>query len=168
MAELAKTCFPPVVDAHTRLLILGSLPGDVSLQAAQYYAHPRNQFWRLLEQVLQQPLIALPYAQRLCCLQARGIGLWDVVAQAQRQGSLDTAIRAASHNDLTTLCMGLPQLQALAFNGATAARIGSKQLQGEASLLQLLTLPSSSPAHTMPFEQKLIQWLPLRSVLMPG
>lgn len=168
MTDVAKTCFPPVVDAHTRLLILGSLPGDASLQAAQYYAHPRNQFWRLLEQVLQQPLIALPYAQRLACLQARGVGLWDVVAQAQRQGSLDTAIRAASHNDLSTLCMGLPQLQALAFNGATAARIGSKQLHGQAALLQCLTLPSSSPAHTMPFAQKLEKWLPLRSVLMPG
>ncbi|NWK79933.1 DNA-deoxyinosine glycosylase [Aquitalea sp. LB_tupeE] len=167
MTELAKTCFPPVVDARTRLLILGSLPGDASLQAAQYYAHPRNQFWRLLEQVLQQPLMALPYAQRLACLQARGVGLWDVVAQAQRQGSLDTAIRAASHNDLTTLCKDLPQLQALAFNGATAARIGSKQLLGDASLLRLLTLPSSSPAHTMPFEQKLTQWLQLRHVLLP-
>ena len=165
MPEQAKCCFPPVVDAHTRVLILGSLPGDASLQAAQYYAHPRNQFWRLLEQVLQQPLLELPYPQRLGCLQEQGIGLWDVVAQAQRPGSLDADIRAASHNDLTALCASLPQLQALAFNGATAARIGLKQVHGHARLLQVLTLPSSSPAHTMSFAQKLEQWLPLRHVL---
>jgi G:T/U-mismatch repair DNA glycosylase len=68
----------------------------------------------------------------LTCLQAHGVGLWDVVAQAQRRGSLDTAIRAASHNDLTTLCMSLPQLRALALM-AQPARIGSKQLHGAAS-----------------------------------
>ncbi|BBF85577.1 G:T/U mismatch-specific uracil/thymine DNA-glycosylase [Aquitalea magnusonii] len=165
MSDSAKSCFPAVVNPQTRLLILGSLPGDASLQAAQYYAHPRNQFWRLLGEVLGLDLPAMPYLQRLSAMQAQGVGLWDVVAEAQRRGSLDTAIRAASANDLTALCHGLPRLQAVAFNGATAAGIGRRQLAGLAGRLQLFNLPSSSPAHTMAYASKLAQWLPLREAL---
>lgn len=165
MPDIAKSCFPPVVDAHTRLLILGSLPGDASLQAAQYYAHPRNQFWRLLGEVAGQNLAVLPYAQRLSAMQSHGIGLWDVVAEARRKGSLDTAIRAASANDLTTLCAGLPGLQVIAFNGATAAGIGRRQLLALAGRLQLLDLPSSSPAYTMAYASKLAQWMQLAALL---
>lgn len=165
MPDVAKTCFSPVVDAHTRLLILGSLPGDASLQAAQYYAHPRNQFWRLLGEVTGQNLAVLPYAQRLSAMQLHGIGLWDVVAEARRKGSLDTAIRAASANDLTTLCAGLPGLQVIAFNGATAAGIGRRQLLALAGRLQLLDLPSSSPAYTMAYASKLAQWMQLATLL---
>lgn len=168
MSDIAKSCFPPVVDPHTRLLILGSLPGDASLQAAQYYAHPRNQFWRLLGEVTGQDLAAMPYAQRLLAMRAEGVGLWDVVAEARRKGSLDTDIRAASANDLTTLCAGLPGLRAIAFNGATAAGIGRRQLAGLAGQLQLIDLPSSSPAHTMAYASKLAQWLSLREVLSPA
>lgn len=165
MSDIAKSCFPPVVDQYTRLLILGSLPGDASLQAAQYYAHPRNQFWHLLSAVTGQDLAALPYAQRLSAMQSHGVGLWDVVAEARRKGSLDTAIRAASANDLATLCAGLPCLQAIAFNGATAAGIGRRQLSDLIGQLQLIDLPSSSPAHTMAYASKLTQWIKLASLL---
>jgi len=165
MSAAAKSCFPPLVDQHTRLLILGSLPGDASLQAAQYYAHPRNQFWRLLGEVLQQELTTLDYAARLTALQAHGVGLWDVVAQAQRKGSLDSAIRDASPNDLATLCARLPALRAIAFNGASAAAIGRKQLGALLANLTLFDLPSSSPAYTLNYAAKLAQWLPVASCL---
>ena len=104
---MLKRAFDPVVDANTRLLILGSLPGDASLKAGQYYGHPRNAFWPLVGEVIGHPdLKAQPYEARLDLLRAHGIGLWDVIAQATRVGSLDTAIRMPTHADLKTLKIG--------------------------------------------------------------
>src|SRR5688572_7989456 len=99
----AKSCLPPVVDQCTRLLILGSLPGDASLAAERYYAHPQNQFWRLLGGALGEPLAKLAYPARLERLAARGVGLWDVVASAVRPGSLDGALRSVAANPLREL-----------------------------------------------------------------
>jgi len=158
----AKRCFPPVVNDTTRLLILGSLPGDASLAVARYYAHPRNQFWRLLEMVLGIALVDCDYDERLQRLLARGVGLWDVVGQAARRGSLDTALRDIAYNDLAELVGRLPALQAVAFNGQTAAR-GQRQLLGWHG--DLVVLPSSSPAHTMAFETKLSEWRALAHYL---
>ena len=164
MAEDApKTCFPPVVNAATRVLILGSLPGEASLQAAQYYAHPRNQFWLLLGAILDEDLVALDYPSRLQCLLAHHVGLWDVIAEARRQGSLDAAIREQRHNDLQALVMALPQLRAIGFNGATAYRAADSIQQDG---LIKLALPSSSPAYTLPFAQKLARWQSLRPYLV--
>ncbi|NNM76197.1 DNA-deoxyinosine glycosylase [Sphingomonas sp. ID1715] len=150
--------FPPVVDEQTRILVLGSLPGARSLAAARYYAHPRNQFWRLLGDVLGLPLPALDYEQRLQSLLSRGVGLWDVVADAERQGSLDTAIKDARPNDLQQLVGSLPQLRTIGFNGGTAARIGTAALGQWANRIRLMPLPSSSPAHAIPYERKLERW----------
>lgn len=141
-----KRAFDPVVDAQTRLLILGSLPGDASLGAGQYYAHPRNAFWRLVGEAVGRDLAALPYPDRLEALKAARVGLWDVIAGAERRGSLDADIRKAETADLRQLIDGLPDLRAVAFNGATAARIGRKSLAGIEGL-RLIDLPSSSPAH---------------------
>src|SRR3546814_883544 len=82
--------FPPVADARTRVLILGSLPGRASLAAGEYYANPGNGFWRLLGAAVGTELAALPYAARLEALLAHGVGLWDVIAHAERAGSLDS------------------------------------------------------------------------------
>ena len=153
---MRKAAFPPVVDAHTRLLILGSLPGDASLKAAQYYAHPQNAFWRLTGGIIGIDLPALPYAARLEALKVAGVGLWDVIAGAERQGSLDGAIRNAEAADLRQLISGLPELRAVAFNGKTAARIGRRSLSG--TTLTLIDLPSSSPAFTLPFADKAAAW----------
>ena len=79
-----KRAFDPVVDARTRLLILGSLPGDASLKAGQYYGHPQNGFWRLIGGVIGVDLVALPYPERLEALKGAGVGLWDVIAEAER------------------------------------------------------------------------------------
>lgn len=153
--EVLKRSFAPVVTAETRLLILGSLPGDASLLAGEYYAHPQNQFWRLLAAVSGCPLAELGYEQRLAAVTALGIGLWDVVAEAKRQGSLDTAIREARPNALLQLMATLPALQAVAFNGKTAAR-ALPALQHLP--LDFHVLPSSSPAHTLAFSKKLAEW----------
>ncbi len=155
-----KRCFDPVVDATTRVLILGSLPGDASLAANEYYAHPRNAFWRLLGDVLDEPLMALPYPQRLARLLERGVGLWDVIASADRQGSLDTALRDPQQNDLPALVAGLPALRAIAFNGATAARHGQRVLGPQrVGAPARVCLPSSSPAHAAKsYPAKLAEW----------
>jgi hypoxanthine-DNA glycosylase len=159
MAAEPKRSFPPVVDQNTRVLILGSLPGEASLAAGQYYAHPRNAFWRLLETVLDAPLVTLAYADRLATLQSRGVGLWDVVAEAERRGSLDAAILNPSSNDLLTLVETLPALQAVAFNGGTAAKLGSRLLAPISGRLVLITLPSSSAAHAaLSLQDKAAAW----------
>jgi len=98
-----KTGLPPVARPDARLFILGSLPGDASLAAAQYYAHPRNHFWRLLGSVIEEDLHALAYEQRLERLAEHRIGLWDVIGSAVRRGSLDQAIRLANHNRIEQL-----------------------------------------------------------------
>lgn len=149
--------FAPVVDARTRLLILGSLPGDASLKAAQYYAHPRNAFWPLIGGLLGEDLPALDYEARLARLKARGVGLWDVIASAERSGSLDAAIRSPEAADLVRLVDSLPHLRAVAFNGGLAARLG-RRILGEREGLSLVDLPSSSPAHAISLSAKAQSW----------
>ncbi len=163
MTRDRKTAFAPVVDADTQLLILGSLPGDASLAADQYYAHPRNDFWRLIGGVLARDLASLRYSDRLEALRAGGVGLWDVIADARRPGSLDAAIRNPRATDLIGLIATLPGLTAVAFNGATSARLGRKVIG--ASTLTLIDLPSSSPAHARPFAEKAEAWSVLKAML---
>ena len=158
--------FAPVVDAETRLLILGSLPGDASLKAAQYYAHPRNGFWPLVGGVLGEGLTALPYEARLRRLLARGVGLWDVIASAERSGSLDAAIRSPEAADLRSLVADLPALRAVAFNGGLSARLGRRILSGAAAV-ELIDLPSSSPAHAKSLSEKAKSWAILERFILP-
>ena len=158
-------CFSPVTRADTRLLVLGSLPGAVSLAEQRYYAHPQNQFWRLAGAVIERDLVPLDYRARLEALLDAGIGLWDTVAAATRKGSLDADIRLHEASDLAALARELPDLRAIAFNGATSARIGRRQLEGVAGLA-LIDLPSSSPAYaSLPFARKRDAWLALRAYL---
>ncbi|RJG57154.1 DNA-deoxyinosine glycosylase [Sphingobium terrigena] len=153
-----KFAFPPSVDASTRLLILGSLPGDVSIARQEYYAHRGNAFWALIGDVLGEALAGQPYPLRLARLQARGVGLWDVMASATRPGSLDSAISDADVRDLGGFIAALPALQAVAFNGKMAALHGRRQL-GDRDDLALIDLPSSSGAHaTVSRGQKVQAW----------
>ena len=144
-----KRSFPPVVDERTRVLLLGSLPGEASLARGQYYAHPRNQFWRLVGDVIGADLVPMGYQDRLQALLDAGVGLWDVVGSARRKGSLDAAIRDHSANALPDLAAALPELRAVGFNGGTSARLGMPAL-AQCGLI-LLPLPSSSPAYTLSF-----------------
>ncbi len=155
--DIIKVGLPPVAKADARLFILGSLPGDASLSARRYYAHPTNQFWRLLGQAIGMELQPLPYEERLHGLAQRRIGLWDVIASASRRGSLDQAIRSAQHNRLERLRHDYPELRALAFNGSTAAAAGRKLL-GPAEGLSIIELPSSSAANTRPLAEKAEAW----------
>jgi hypoxanthine-DNA glycosylase len=147
---------PPVIARGTRLVVLGSFPGTASLAVRQYYAHPRNQFWRLLSAIWAEDLAAMPYAQRLAALRAHGLGLWDVYASCLREGSLDSAIQAPDRNDLEGLRRRAPDLEAIAHNGGESAR----SLRITASLgLPVHRLPSTSPANaSWSFERKLEAW----------
>ena len=147
----------PIGAADAQLLILGSLPGEASLAAQRYYAHPTNQFWRLLGQAIGEELARLDYKARLERLAARGIALWDVVAEARRRGSLDGALRAATPNELSDFVASHPNLAAIAFNGRTAAAIGRRAL-GQRDGPIFLDLPSSSAALTRPFADKAAAW----------
>ena len=158
-------CFAPVTRPDCRILILGSLPGAASLAAERYYAHPQNQFWRLIGAVIDRDMVPLPYDARLAALVEAGIGLWDTVAAATRKGSLDADIRLHAASDLAALAATLPALKAVGFNGATAARIGRGQLADVAGPT-LIDLPSSSPAYaSMPFAAKREAWRALRAYL---
>ena len=153
-----KSGLPPIARLDARLFLLGSLPGDASLAAQRYYAHPTNQFWRLLGGAIGEELQPLDYQARLERLAERRIGLWDVIASASRSGSLDQAIRAAEHNQIEHLLHDFPDLRAIAFNGATAARIGRKLVGEPPPGITLLDLPSSSAANTRAFVEKAAAW----------
>ncbi|BBC74069.1 DNA-deoxyinosine glycosylase [Altererythrobacter sp. B11] len=140
-----KSAFAPVVAADTRVLLLGSLPGESSLAQGRYYAHPQNRFWHLVGRVIGADLPAMDYDDRLAALRAARIGLWDTVASATRSGSLDASMRDIVPRPLAELTATLPELRAVGFNGRKAQDIGMKQLAG--SGLALIPLPSSSPAH---------------------
>lgn len=166
MPTVRHASFAPHVAADTRLLILGSLPGARSLAARQYYAHPTNQFWRLLGDVVARPLAAMPYAERLATLHAAKIGLWDVIRTAERRTSSDGDIRGAEAHDLADLVATLPDLGMIAFNGGKAATIGRRQLPDPGGIA-LVDLPSSSAAHTIGFAAKRDRWMRLRDALAP-
>ena len=160
-----KSGLPPIARSDARLFVLGSLPGDASLTAQRYYAHPTNQFWRLLGQVIGAELHSLSYERRLERLAERRVGLWDVIASATRRGSLDQSIRLAEHNRIQHLFQDFPDLRAVAFNGATAATIGRKLIGEPPPGIALIDLPSSSAANTRPLEEKAAQWLALGEFL---
>ena len=156
--------FAPVARPDARALVLGSLPGQVSLCEQQYYAQPRNDFWKILG-VLVGASPERPYADRLEALKAHRIALWDVCASARRPGSLDASIRHATvvANDFATFFRTHPKIGLICFNGRKAADLYRRfVLPGLPKPLQAIrceVLPSTSPAHAaMRFEQKLAQW----------
>lgn len=147
---------PPIADANTRLIVLGSFPGVASLRAQQYYGHPQNAFWRILGTLWQRPLQQSSYAVRVAALREHGLGVWDVYASCEREGSLDVDIRDATLNDLAGLQMLCPQLQAVAHNGGESFR----HARHTRTLgLPVYRLPSTSPANAgWSFERKLAAW----------
>lgn len=160
------TGLPPLIDAHARVLILGSFPSAASLAARQYYAHKQNQFWKILGALLGQPLFERDYAAKQAAVQAAGIAIWDVYASCERAGSLDSAIRNGQPNDFAQLqksaLTGRHILPRVCFNGQAAGRF-APQLQ--ALGFETLVLPSTSPANaTWSFERKLAAWRETLSV----
>jgi hypoxanthine-DNA glycosylase len=153
---------PPVVDAGTRVLVLGSFPGVASLAARQYYAHPRNHFWPIMAALTGEPLDGLPYRDRLARLSAAGIGLWDVIVACRRAGSSDQAIHDAERGQVRRVKRVTRALRVVAFNGGTAARA---EPDWRAAGYATLCLPSTSPAYTRPFAEKLAAWRALAAWL---
>ena len=148
--------FGPIVDANTRVVVLGSFPGVASLQASQYYGHPRNHFWPLLGVLWGIDLKNASYPQRLAAARAHNLGLWDVYAACRREGSLDSAIEAPQLNDLASLTRIAPGLRAIIHNGGESARA----MRVTSALgVPVLRLPSTSPANaSWSFEKKLAAW----------
>ena len=157
--------FAAVARTDARTLVLGSMPGAASLAAAQYYAHPQNQFWPIMEAICGAGR-ALPYVLRLARLAEGHIALWDVLQSCVRPGSLDSAIEASSAepNDIPALLRSHPGIARICCNGGTAHRellrhFGSV-LQRDFARVAIVKLPSTSPAHAgMRLAQKLSAWV---------
>lgn len=162
MNHILKTAFPPAIMPTARILILGTMPGEESLNRQEYYANPRNQFWRIMQILFNiQPNAAYP--ARLAALQEHQIALWDVLHSCERVGSLDSAIKNAIPNDFSGLFANHPELRVIAFNGKKAAEWFERWVDADTSGLQKLILPSTSPAAAMAFEKKVAAWFALRA-----
>ena len=165
VADRPSSGFPPIEPEQARVLILGSLPGDASIRVQQYYAHPRNAFWPIM-QVLAGATGT--YEERCRQLVAKRIAVWDVLQQSVRPGSLDSAIRTdtARPNDFAGFLSRHPRLGLIAFNGRKAEELFLRLVDVDlAESLELAGLPSTSPAHAaMSFETKLDRW---RGILVP-
>lgn len=150
--------FPPIVAPGARILILGNIPGVASLQAHQYYAHPRNAFWPITGELFGfDP--AAPYDDRVAALGAAGVAVWDVLRSCRRAGSLDSAVERESMlaNDFGVLFADHPTITQVYFNGAAAEK-NYRRLVDVDPAMRYCRLPSTSPAHTMRFHDKLAAW----------
>ncbi len=158
-----KRSFPAVVDQRAHTLILGSMPGDASLQAQQYYAYPHNAFWPIMRRLLRMPESA-GYDARLRALQAAGFALWDVLAECKREGSLDSSIEhaTAQANDIGGLLQAHRGITLVCLNGTTVQTLFRRHVAKVQTLparVQVVTLPSTSPANArMTTEAKYGAW----------
>jgi len=154
---MSKTAFKPIIDTDAEILILGSMPGEQSLRQQEYYANPRNAFWKIMADVFNQTKPLTGYQEKINLLKLNKIGLWDVFESCEREGSLDSNIKNGIVNDFDGLFKKHPKIQLVLFNGGTSYQSFKKQL----SMLQGIThqvMPSTSPAHTMPYIAKLAIW----------
>ncbi len=161
---MIKDGLNPVVDGNSRILILGTIPGDESLKTERYYSHAKNDFWVILSKIYVQP-IGSDYKERLEFLRRKGLALWDVLRQAERPGSLDSAIRNLEPNHFGALFEKYPELRTIAFNGTKAQKLYHRHVASQPriprDLLRTAVLPSTSPTpgrHVLPFEEKVAQW----------
>jgi TDG/mug DNA glycosylase family protein len=154
--------FPPVADDRARVLILGSMPGVLSLAENQYYAHPRNLFWPIMGSLFGAGR-DVAYEQRLRLLQDHRIALWDVLHSCQRDGSLDSDIQCEVANNFATFFNTYPQITHVFFNGGKAESSFRKHVRDVGQGLVMTRLPSTSPAHaSLSFEEKLAAWSQIR------
>ncbi len=161
------TSFEPIVDSATRVLVLGSMPGVKSLNDQKYYANPKNQFWKIIYCLFDVPL-EKDYAKRLRFLKEKGIGLWDVLDSCDRSGSLDSHIKNEKVNDFETLFKTYSNIKAVVFNGTKAYEAFRKNIGFDRfGSIAFRKLPSTSPAHTVPFDQKLKEWKTIAEYLFP-
>ena len=155
--------FPPIVDSHSRILILGSMPGVESLRKQQYYAHPRNQFWKIIFTLFEEPLEE-SFSKRIAFLKDRGIALWDVIAECFREGSLDSSIKEEKVNNFKDFFCQYPNIKYVFFNGVKAYETFRKQIGFDFPGLTFKKLPSTSPANAVKFEIKLQEWAEIKNI----
>jgi double-stranded uracil-DNA glycosylase len=152
--------FPPLSDPHARILILGTMPGEASLKIHQYYGHRRNQFWPIMASILGfDPLLS--YQQRVQALVNGGLALWDIVAECERQGSLDSAIEKEKPNKIRDLLLSHREIHTIVFNGGPAHRLFRRHFRdlADAGEYHMLIMPSTSPACARySFDKKLALW----------
>ena len=163
-----KHSLAPIVSPASQVLILGTLPGERSLAAGAYYAHPRNQFWPIMASLFGADPGGDP-AERATFVQRHRLALWDVLHSAERAGSLDSAIIRPEPNDFATFLAAYPAIRAIALNGTKARDLFDRQCWPDLApelqaRLSVHTLPSTSPAHTMAFERKLAAWSIVRDL----
>ena len=161
--------FPPIARPDARVLVLGSMPSVVSLAKRQYYGHPQNAFWPIMGRLFGAGL-HLPYEERTDILCGYRIAVWDSLRACQREGSLDSAIRAEVANDFVAFFAEHPDIRTVFFNGQKSEAVfrrrvlpGIEELAGR---FEFLRLPSTSPAHAgRTFEEKLAAWRAVKRVV---
>ena len=158
--------FPYSADKNSQVLILGSMPGEESLRQQQYYAHPRNLFWNVMDELFGAER-KLPHEERLTILRENGIALWDVAHTCRRKGSLDSNMTDVAANNFRKLFAEAPQIHTVFFNGQTAASLFRKLVLPKLDReLKLITLPSTSPANaSVPAAKKKAAWRKVQTAL---
>lgn len=152
------TSFLPFINSKTEILILGTMPGIASLKKQEYYAHPRNHFWQIMYTLLGSLPISAVFEEKIKLLQANKIGLWDVLENCERKGSLDIHIKNQKENDFDTLFKNYPRITKIIFNGKESHKYFLKKF-GQLKGITYYVMPSTSPANTMSFEKKLEIWI---------
>ena len=155
--------FPPVISKDSNILILGSVPGIKSLEMQEYYAHPQNKFWRILFDLFNENYTT-DYAEKIKLLKKNKIAVWDVINSCERKGSLDTKIKNENHHNILQLLDDFPSIKIIFCNGQKSFKTLRKILPDD-SKIPLFVLPSTSPAYTIPYQQKLKDWSALKSFL---
>jgi hypoxanthine-DNA glycosylase len=158
--------FPPIIDHDSRVLILGTMPSTESLRKREYYANPRNQFWKIIYSIFGS-VAETSYLAKISFIKEKQIALWDVIKHCDREGSADSKITRVSANDFTSLLMAYPKLKSLCFNGQKAFDTFRKEVKLDASYqVTLRTLPSSSPANaSMSIDTKIKRWAIIKTLL---
>ncbi len=148
--------FPPLIDAQSEILILGSIPGVKSLEKQQYYGHPQNKFWKIIFELLQEEFTE-DYSKRVATIKKHHIALWDVIDSCERKGSLDSEIKNEEANQIEELLEEHPNVKAIFCNGGKSYK-NLLKLLGKDYKRPIFLLPSTSPLHTVSFEKKLEEW----------
>ncbi len=149
--------FSYFVNSETEILILGTMPGAISLEKQEYYANPRNHFWKIIYTLFGTLPIPENFEEKIKLLQFNKIGLWDVLENCERKGSLDIHIKKQKENDFTTLFEKFPLISKVIFNGKQSHAFFIKRF-GQIEGITYFVMPSTSPANTMSFENKLKIW----------
>lgn len=149
--------FAPVVNNQTEILILGTMPGAISLAKYEYYGHKQNAFWKIMYSVFSELPVAENFEEKVSLIKQHHLGLWDVLANCERKGSLDIHIKNHTENDIEGLLQRFPKIKKILFNGKESSKYFHRKFT-EIGGIVYMVMPSTSPANTMKFEDKLHHW----------